>query len=65
MQAKDASSNDIDFEKIKRYIRKASFTGRKNISAEEKPLQILEKLGLIKKRQPTWAALLRRTETFL
>jgi len=58
MPAKDISIKDLDLKKIKKYIKKASNTGRKKISGEEKPLQVLEKLGLIKKEQVSWAALL-------
>ena len=56
--AKDAKLSDIDIENVKRYIRKAKETGRKKIGDDEEPMQVLEKIGLITERQPTWAAIL-------
>lgn len=54
----DASRKDIDFEKVKRYIKKANETGRRKIQANENPSQVLEKRELIKEGKPTWAAIL-------
>ena len=58
MPAKDVSFKDIDITKVKEYVQKANAAGRKKIGDEERPLQILEKLGLIIKGQVSWAALL-------
>jgi len=54
----DASLGDIDIEKVKKYIESTRGAGRRKISSTEKPLQVLEKLELIKDRKPTWAAIL-------
>ena len=56
--ARDALIDDIDLEKVKRYIKEANKVGRRKIADEENPLQVLEKLELIKDRKPTWAAIL-------
>jgi ATP-dependent DNA helicase RecG len=58
LPARDAAIEDIDLEKVKRYIKKANETGRRNIGDDENPLYVLEKLKLIKDGQPTWAAVL-------
>jgi ATP-dependent DNA helicase RecG len=58
LQAMDASLEDIDLEKVRRYIKKANESGRRRIEDEEEPLQVLEKLGLIHEGKPTWAAVL-------
>jgi ATP-dependent DNA helicase RecG len=58
LPARDATIEDVDFEKVKRYIKKANETGRRKIQADENPLQVLEKLELIKEGKPTWAAIL-------
>ena len=68
LPARDTMIEDIDFEKVKRYIKKANETGRRKIGDDEKPLQVLEKLELIKEEQPTWAAILlfrKDTKRFL
>jgi len=54
----NASLDDIDIEKIKKYIENSKDAGRRKISSTEKPLQVLEKLELIKDGKPTWAAIL-------
>ncbi|RJS80480.1 transcriptional regulator [Methanophagales archaeon] len=54
----NASIKDIDFKRVKRYIKKANETGRRKIQADENPSQVLEKLELIKEGKPTWAAIL-------
>ena len=54
----DATTNDIDIEKVKKYIRSANVTGRRKIGEEEDLLDVLEKLELIKDGKPTWAAIL-------
>ncbi|MEW6163301.1 MAG: RNA-binding domain-containing protein, partial [Nitrospirota bacterium] len=56
--ARDVTIGDINIEKVKRYIEWAKGTGRRKIGRDEKPLQILEKLELIKDGKPTWAAIL-------
>lgn len=58
LPARDASLADIDLKKVKRYIRGANSTGRRNIGAAEGPLKVLEKLELVKDGKPTWAAVL-------
>jgi len=58
LPATSAALDDIDFEKVKRYILKANATGRRKIGDAESPLQVLEKLELIKEGRPTWAAIL-------
>jgi ATP-dependent DNA helicase RecG len=54
----NASPNDIDIEKIKKYIEITRDGGRRKIGSAEKPLQVLKKLELIKNGNPTWAAIL-------
>ncbi len=56
--AKNASLEDIDIGKVKRYIQKAKETDRKKIGDDEEPMQVLEKMKLINEGQPTWAAIL-------
>ncbi|GFP27672.1 AlbA family DNA-binding domain-containing protein [Candidatus Hakubella thermalkaliphila] len=58
LPARDASIDDIDLDKVKRYIKRANEASRRKIEDDEKPLQVLEKLELIKEGQPTWAAIL-------
>jgi len=58
LPAFNATLDDVDFEKVKRYINKANETGRRKIGDDESPIQVLEKLELIKNRRPTWAAIL-------
>lgn len=58
LPAKDASVDDIDPAKVKRYINKANEAGRRKIGDDETPLQVLEKLKLIRDGQPTSAAIL-------
>jgi ATP-dependent DNA helicase RecG len=54
----NVSRDDIDIEKIKKYIESTKDAGRRKISSTEKPLQVLEKLELIKDGKPTWATIL-------
>ena len=56
--AQNASLENIDLEKVEKYIEKAKKTGRKKIRENEKPLQVLEKMNLVINGQPTWAAVL-------
>ncbi|KKG31795.1 hypothetical protein DU52_02825 [Methanosarcina mazei] len=51
--AAERTLEDLDLEKVKRYMRKAAETGRKAFSEDESPLQVLEKMGLVKGRRPT------------
>jgi len=44
--------------KVADYIKKANETGRRNISPDESPQNVLEKIGLVQDNKPTWAALL-------
>ena len=53
--ATDTTIEDLNLEAVKQYIKTANSTGRRKIGDEE-PLQVLEKLELIKEGQPTWAA---------
>jgi len=54
----DSSVDDIDIEKIKKYIENTREAGRRKISGSERPLEVLEKLELIKDGKATWAAIL-------
>lgn len=66
--ARDAVIEDIDIEKVKRYIKKANESGRRKIEENEEPSQILEKLNLLKDGLPAWAAVLlfsKNTKRFL
>lgn len=56
--ARDATPDDIDTEKVKKYVRRANASGRRKISEDETPLGVLKKLELIKEDRPTWAAIL-------
>jgi ATP-dependent DNA helicase RecG len=58
LPARDTTLEDIDFEKVKRYIKKANDAGRRKIEGDEEPLKVLEKLELIKDGKPTWGAIL-------
>lgn len=53
---KDACLDDINLEKVKEYIKLANETGRRKI--EEKPIEVLKKMELIKNNKPVWAAIL-------
>lgn len=55
--AANATLKDIDLEKVGRYIKKAKETGRRKFEDED-PLKVLEKAELVKKGQPTLAAVL-------
>ena len=50
------SLEDLDLEKVRRYVRKAKTSGRKGFGEEEDPIQVLEKMELVKDGKPTWAA---------
>jgi len=52
----NAKIEDLDLEKVKKYIKLANETGRRKIT--EKPLEVLKKLELVRSNKPTWAAIL-------
>ena len=54
----NALMDEIDLEKVRQYVGRAKSAGRKRISGGESPLQVLEKLELIRDGKPTWAAIL-------
>lgn len=54
--AKDKTLEDIDLKKVERYIKEANAMGRRKI--EESPVEVLEKLELVKDGRATWAAIL-------
>jgi ATP-dependent DNA helicase RecG len=58
LPARDANINDIDPEKVNRYIKISRETGRRKIGDDEDPIEVLEKLDLLKDGIPTWAAIL-------
>ncbi|MDO8886080.1 helix-turn-helix domain-containing protein [Candidatus Oleimmundimicrobium sp.] len=58
LPAKDATIDDIDFEKVNGYIKKAVSTGRRKIGDDECLVKVLEKMELIKNSQPTLAAVI-------
>ncbi|MCD5401471.1 hypothetical protein LR013_02595 [candidate division NPL-UPA2 bacterium] len=58
LPVRDASIDDIDLGKIRGYIKRANDAGRRKIRTDEKPLQVLEKLELIKEEHPTRATIL-------
>ncbi|MQY79008.1 MAG: transcriptional regulator [Bacteroidetes bacterium] len=53
-----ADSDILDLVKIKNYILSSTSSGRRNFANTAKPIEVLEKLELIKDNKPTWAALL-------
>jgi ATP-dependent DNA helicase RecG len=58
LPAANALMDEIDLEKVRQYIESAKNAGRRRISGGESPLQVLEKLELIKDGKATWAAIL-------
>jgi len=58
LPSSDASVGDIDLEKVKQYIKSANDAGRRKIGRSENPLEVIEKLEMIKDGKPTWAAIL-------
>lgn len=54
----DATLDDIDHTQVARYIKKANASGRRKIENESKPMQVLEKIELVKNKKPTRAAIL-------
>jgi ATP-dependent DNA helicase RecG len=53
-----ATLEDIDLEKVKKFVGLCNKTGRRPVPENEKPLTTLEKLELIQKGKPTKAAIL-------
>lgn len=58
LSARDAAFDDIDLENVKNYIKISAATGRRKFGPTDDPLEILEKLELLKDGKPTWAAIL-------
>lgn len=58
LPARDATFDDIDLENVKNYIKISAATGRRKFGPTDDPLEILEKLELLKNGRPTWAAIL-------
>jgi ATP-dependent DNA helicase RecG len=56
--AQKTTVEDLDLVKVADYIKKANETGRRNISPDESPQTVLEKIGLVQDSKPTWAAIL-------
>jgi ATP-dependent DNA helicase RecG len=54
----ESSMEDIDTDKLKKYVTRVNEAGRRNIPDNESPLETLKKLGLINKDKPSWAAIL-------
>jgi len=54
----NATLDDISEDKIRDYLQKANATGRRNYDISKPPLQLLEKVELIKSGKPTIAAVL-------
>jgi len=54
--AKDKTIEDIDLNKVGKYITEANSTGRRKI--EDSPVEVLKKLDFIRDGKPTWAAIL-------
>jgi ATP-dependent DNA helicase RecG len=58
LPARGASLDDIDFEKVERYVRRANASGRRKIEGWETSVPVLEKLKLVRDGRPSWAAVL-------
>ena len=56
--SRNATLEDLDIKEVKKYIRKAIATGRRNYDESQYSIQILEKIDLIKDGKPTIAAIL-------
>lgn len=55
--ARDVDVGAIDPKKVENYAKIANATGRRKIE-DEKPLEVLKKLKLIRGEKPTWASIL-------
>lgn len=53
-----SDSDVINSENIKNYILSSTNSGRRRFLKTDEPLEILEKLELVKENKPTWAAVL-------
>lgn len=58
LPAPGTSVDDVDLDLVKRYVQQAREVHDKKVLDNETPLQVLEKMELVKKGRPTWAALL-------
>jgi ATP-dependent DNA helicase RecG len=58
LPATDATIEDIDVEKVNKYIQEASATGRRKFGDNQDPINLLEKLELVRDGKPTWASIL-------
>jgi len=57
LPASDANMEDLDPEKVKKYVRRANASGRRRIENGDL-IRLLENLELIRDGKPTWAAVL-------
>lgn len=55
--ARDVDAGAIDLKRVENYVRLANATGGRKIE-DEKPLEVLKKLKLIREGKPTWASIL-------
>lgn len=53
----DMDVGDLDLKKVENYVRMANATGRRKIE-NEKPLEVLKKLKLLRNGKPTWGSIL-------
>ncbi len=58
LPARDTALVDLDPDKIDEFMKQSLSTGRRKFKADEDHTEILTKLELIKKNQPTWASVL-------
>jgi len=56
--ARDNTLTDLDSEKVNEFVKLSSENGRRKFKTDEHHIEILTKLELIKKNQPTWASIL-------
>ena len=58
LPARDTTPADLDPDKINEFIKQSLATGRRKFQVADDRTEILTKLELIKKNQPTWASVL-------
>jgi len=58
LPARDNTANELDSEIIEEFIKRSSDAGRKKFQIRDSHVEILTKLELIKKNQPSWASVL-------
>ncbi len=58
LPARDSIIEDIDIEKVNKYIQEVTATGRRRFGDNKDPINVLEKLELIRDGKPTWASIL-------